>query len=119
MTEYSVAIMILSLISLRPLLRKLYRVATNSQEASPFSRSKDKTKINTRSRAGLSIGPNKWKGSRLHDEKSMHERNLYGSEVELTDLEPGQIYKTEEISVESTKEVFVVGSKKIGLGEAV
>jgi hypothetical protein len=33
-----------------------------------------------------------------------NDRNIYGSEVELTGQEPSKIYKTEEISVTSTKD---------------
>lgn len=105
MTEYSVAIMIVSLISLRPLLRKIYRVATGSQDNSPFSRSGDKSRTAKSRKSGVPGTASRWKGSRAVYSEQPRGRNMYGSEVELTEVGPGKIYKTEEISVTSAQEV--------------
>ncbi|KAH8690413.1 hypothetical protein GQ44DRAFT_636759, partial [Phaeosphaeriaceae sp. PMI808] len=104
MTEFTVSIMILSLVSLRPLLRKVYRAATGSSDNSPFSRSND-TKSGKNRKSLVPPSGSRWKGSRaIHSEKPPA-RNIYGSEVELTELEAGKIYKTEEISISSARGV--------------
>lgn len=41
--EFTIPIIILSMVSLRPLLHRIYSIASNSQHNSPFSASRDKT----------------------------------------------------------------------------
>jgi hypothetical protein len=95
MTEYTVSIMILSLISLRPLLRKLYRV-----ESSPFSRSNGAIKTGGQTKTSATTPKtSKWKVSRAVYEEKLSSRNKYGSEVELTEIEEGKLYKTREIKI--------------------
>lgn len=111
MIEYTTPIIILSALTLRPLLRKIYRVVTDSSPGSnPFSRS-TKTYGNASGQHGIvsssSTAVTPWrkgrgKGGAVYAEGSLSGA-AYGSEVELTELEMGRIYKTEEISVTSVR----------------
>lgn len=96
-TEFTVSIMIPSLISLRPLLRKVHKWTSSDYTESPFSPGGTIGRRQT----GTSNTP-KLKGSHAVYSRG-HTQNIYGSEVELTEHEPIKIYKTEEISVTSTK----------------
>ena len=104
MTEYSVAIIILSLISLRPLLRKFYRVAISSQNNSPFSHSNLNSKMDKQRKSSAPPIGSGWKGPRTIYFENPPIRDIYGSEVELTELDTGKIYKTEDISITSARE---------------
>ena len=112
MTEYSVAIIILSLISLRPLLRKFYRVATSSQNNSPFSHSNLNSKMDKQRQSGAPPIGSGWKGPRTIYFENPPIRDMYGSEVELTELDTGKIYKTEDISITSAREADPIDRSK-------
>lgn len=122
MTEYTISIMILSCISLRPLLRKIYRVATDSGQGSsrtkPFSHStKGFPRSTTDRKCEISSTQHStgWRKGRSKGKvygESGVEVNGYGSEVELTELEMGRIYKTEDISVTSVREDASVSEKE-------
>ncbi|KAH7406731.1 hypothetical protein DE146DRAFT_648244, partial [Phaeosphaeria sp. MPI-PUGE-AT-0046c] len=101
-TEFTVSIMIPSLISLRPLLRKIHKWTSSGHSDSPFSRGNHTGVTSGKRKPGNSSVP-KLKGSHAIYSKG-NARNLYGSEVELTEHEPTKIYKTEEISVTSTRD---------------
>jgi hypothetical protein len=101
-TEFTVSIMIPSLISLRPLLRKIHKWTSSGHSDSPFP---------CGNHTGVTSGKRKTCNSSTPKLKSSHAiyskgqvRNIYGSEVELTEQEPSKIYKTEEISVTSTRD---------------
>ncbi|KAH3986446.1 hypothetical protein HBI25_027500 [Parastagonospora nodorum] len=100
-TEFTVSIMIPSLISLRPLLRKIHTWTSSGHSDLPFSNG---------NLTGVTIGRRRTghtstllKGSHAIYSNT-HVPNIYGSEVELTEHEPSKIYKTEEISVTSTRD---------------
>jgi hypothetical protein len=101
-TEFTVSIMIPSLISLRPLLRKIHKWTSSGHPDSPFSRGNHTGVTIGKRKIGNSSTP-KLKGSHLIYSKG-YVRNIYGSEVELTEQEPSKVYKTEEISVTSTRD---------------
>jgi hypothetical protein len=82
---------------------KIYRVATNSQDKSPFSSSKPSYKTDRQSAFGTAPSSNRWKGLQIIYHEKSTTPNMYGSQVELAELEPGRIYKTEEISVTSAR----------------
>jgi hypothetical protein len=94
--------MIPSLISLRPLLRKIHKWTSSGHSESPFSRG-NHTGVTSGKRKTGNSSTLKLKSSHAIYSKG-HGRNIYGSEVELTEQEPSKIYKTEEISVTSTKD---------------
>jgi hypothetical protein len=102
MTEYTISIIILSSISLRPLLRQIYSVATDSHDRTPYSRSTkaqhSTTEHRRRTRADIYGEDVPLPG--------------YGSEVELTEVAMGRIYKTEEISVKSEHETIEEGKNQ-------
>lgn len=100
--EFTVSIIILSLISLRPLLRKIHRWTSNASSNSPFSRG-NQTGVTSGKRQKPHTNTRQ-KGSHVIYAKGGNGRNIYGSEVELTEHEPGTIYKTEEISVTSARD---------------
>jgi hypothetical protein len=108
MVEYTVSIIILSSISLRPLLRKLYKVATVSH-STPFSPGTNPYDSEMTHKRGMSSPhlSKLWRKGPMNDGGIYPTDNVqpaYGSEVELTDIEMGRIYKTEEIRVISTHE---------------
>ncbi|EUC29016.1 hypothetical protein COCCADRAFT_29846 [Bipolaris zeicola 26-R-13] len=114
MAEYTISIMIISCLSLRPLLRKIHRIATDSGQGSsrtpPFSRS---TKGFHRSNAKQHCDVNSaqissnWRKGRpkgpVYMEGAIAE-NGYGSEVELTELKTERIYKAGEIIATSERD---------------
>jgi hypothetical protein len=94
--------MIPSLISLRPLLRKIHKWTSSGHSESPFSRGNHTGVTSGKRKTGNS---STLKLKSLHERYSNgHERDIYGSEVELTEQEPSKIHKTEEISVTDTKD---------------
>jgi hypothetical protein len=101
-TEFTVSIMIPSLISLRPLLRKIHKWTSSGDSDSPFSHGNNTGVTSGKRKPGNGSTP-KPKGSHAIYSKE-DERNIYGSEVELTEQESSKIYKTEEISVTSTRD---------------
>jgi hypothetical protein len=103
-TEFTVSIMIPSLISLRPLLRKIHKWTTSDRsDYSPFTRGNHTGVTSGKRRTENSTSIPKLKGSHAMYSKT-EGRNMYGSEVELTEQELSKIYKTEEISVTSTRD---------------
>lgn len=101
-TEFTVSIMIPSLISLRPLLRKIHGWTTSGYPES-LSRGNHTGETSAKRKTGGSSNTPKLKGSHAIYSRG-HGQNIYGSEVELTEHEPSKIYKTEEISVTSTRD---------------
>lgn len=97
-TEFTVSIMIPSLISLRPLLRKVHKWTSSDYTESPFS-----PPVTIGQRKPGTSNTQKLKGSHAIYSRG-HTQNMYGSEVELTEHEPIKIYKTEEISVTSIRD---------------
>lgn len=97
-TEFTVSIMIPSLISLRPLLRKVHKWTSSDYTESPFS-----PPVTIGQRKNGTTNTQKMKGSHAIYSRG-HTQNMYGSEVELTEHEPIKIYKTEEISVTSIRD---------------
>ncbi|USP79205.1 hypothetical protein yc1106_06479 [Curvularia clavata] len=91
--EFTIPIIILSMVSLRPLLSRIYSIASNSQHNSPFSASKDKTTRARASKADFSTGIWKKRPANLGE--------MSDSEVELTMQEPGKTHRVEEISITS------------------
>src|SRR5690242_20385130 len=85
--EFTIPIIILAMVSLRPLLLKIYSIAASSNHGSPFSRSKDKTPRVRPSKTDYHSGTF-WK------KRPGNLGNMSGSEVELTLQEPGKIYRT-------------------------
>ncbi|EMD58254.1 hypothetical protein COCSADRAFT_42022 [Bipolaris sorokiniana ND90Pr] len=122
MTEYTISIMIISCLSLRPLLRKIHRIATDSGQGSsrtpPFSRS---TKVFYRSNAEHHCGvtsaqlSSTWRKGRpkgpVYIEGAITE-NGYGSEVELTELETDRIYKAGEVIATSERDNLSVSDNE-------
>lgn len=94
--------MIPSLISLRPLLRKIHHWTSSGHSDSPFSPGNHTGVTSGKRKTGNTSTP-KLKSSHTIYSKG-HVRNIYGSEVELTEQDSSKIYKTEEISVTSTRE---------------
>jgi hypothetical protein len=105
--------MIPSLISLRPLLRKIHKWTTSDNSAySPFTRGNHTGVTSGKRRTGNSTSIPKLKGPHALYSKT-DGRNMYGSEVELTKQELSKIYKTEEISVTSTRDPLPVDEDSI------
>lgn len=101
-TEFTVSIMIPSLISLRPLLRKVHKWSSSGYPE-PRVSGGNHTGVTSGKRKTGNSNTQKLKGSHaVYSGK--HVENIYGSEVELTEQGPIKIYKTEEISVTSTRE---------------
>lgn len=91
--EFTIPIIILSMVSLRPLMSRMYSIASNSQRNSPLSASKDKTTRARASKADFSAGIWKKRPANLGE--------MSDSEVELTLQDPGKIHRVEEISIKS------------------
>jgi len=98
---FTISIMIPSLISLRPLLRKIHKWTSTDESHTSFSHGNLTGVTSGKRKTGH--GSILLKGSHAVY-SNPHVRNIYGSEVELTEHEPSKIYKTEEISVTSTRD---------------
>ncbi|CAI6338664.1 unnamed protein product [Periconia digitata] len=103
--EFTIAIMILSLISLRPLLRRIGRAATAFTSPTP-SRSRS-NKASRSIAATFGSRPEKTRSFSLSKTPILN-RDPYptnrqssskGSDINLTEQDPGKIYKTEEVIV--------------------
>jgi hypothetical protein len=112
MTEYTVSIIILSTISLRPLLRKVYRVTTNSLNSISFFGTKVESSTISDDRR-KTIGSAYTNGG-VYIEGGAPSR--CDSEAELTELEGGRIYKREEIIVTSAREDTTKEKERVSSG---
>ncbi|EUC39822.1 hypothetical protein COCMIDRAFT_31108 [Bipolaris oryzae ATCC 44560] len=122
MAEYTISIMIISCLSLRPLLRKIHRIATDSGQGSsrtpPFSRSaKFFHRSNAEHHGGITSGQlsSTWRKSRpkgpVYIEGAIAE-NGYGSQVELTELQTERIYKAGEVIATSERDNLSVSDNE-------
>jgi hypothetical protein len=103
-TEFAVSIMIPSLISLRPLLRKVHEWTRSANS--------DYSRFSCGNYSGVTSGKRGTDDSSIPTLKGSNAkyfkangRNHHGSEVELTQQELTRIYKTEEVTVTSIRDI--------------
>jgi hypothetical protein len=108
MAEYCLSIIILSSISLRPLLRRLWSVTTESRSTpvTPSTRAPGTNMVHHFCTNSSQLSKS-WRKGSDHTDGVYPESGVqpgYGSEVELTDIEMGRINKTQKVRVTSTHE---------------
>ncbi|PVI07948.1 hypothetical protein DM02DRAFT_237013 [Periconia macrospinosa] len=126
--EFTIAIMILSLISLRPLLRRIGHVMSSlSNSASQFLEcaNNPSNKVSGGRRPGknpkssvLSTSIMNSRDPYLYPNQTLSP-NAFGSEIELTEQDLGKIYKTEEATIthsRSTQDPDTLSERSRGHG---